>query len=100
AARIVTGRIVDSRYLAIRKGGGVEGRRLKRVLVEPEADRVLWLHVLCAPCARSGRPLWSRPALVEISEGSSFEIRTVTRPFARSLENAGVSKPVAVPVVR
>jgi hypothetical protein len=45
AARIVTGRIVNSSYFTIRKGGDVEARRLKRVLVEPEADRVLWLRV-------------------------------------------------------
>jgi hypothetical protein len=46
AARIITGRSVNSGYFTIRKGGGVEARRLKRVLVEPEADRVLWCHVL------------------------------------------------------
>src|SRR5215472_18877678 len=45
AARIVTGRLLNSGYFTIREGGGVEARRLKRVLVEPEADRVLWLHV-------------------------------------------------------
>src|SRR5262249_25312912 len=45
AARIITGRLVNSAYLTIREGGGVESRRLKRVLVEPEADGVLWLHV-------------------------------------------------------
>jgi hypothetical protein len=31
---------VNSGHFTIRKGGG-EARRLKRVLVEPEADRVL-----------------------------------------------------------
>src|SRR5439155_21870075 len=45
AARVVTGRLVNSGHFTIRKGGGVEARRLMRVLVEPEADRVLWLHV-------------------------------------------------------
>src|SRR4029077_10302052 len=45
AARVVTGRLVNSGHFTIRKGGGVEARRLVRVLVEPEADRVLWLHV-------------------------------------------------------
>src|SRR5205814_2727523 len=45
AARIVTGRLVNSGHFTIRKGGGVEARRLMRVLVEPEADRVLWFHV-------------------------------------------------------
>jgi len=45
AARIVTGRLVNGGYRTIRKGGGVEVRRLMRVLVEPEADRILWLHV-------------------------------------------------------
>jgi hypothetical protein len=43
-ARIVTGRLVNSGDFTIRKGGGVEARRLMRVLVEPEADRVLWLN--------------------------------------------------------
>src|ERR1035438_5288324 len=45
AARIVTGSLVNSGYFTIRKGDGVEARRRMRVLVEPEADRVLWLHV-------------------------------------------------------
>src|ERR1700692_256679 len=45
AARIVTGNLVNSGYFTIRKGDGVEARRFMRVLVEPEADRVLWLHV-------------------------------------------------------
>ena len=45
AARVVTGRLVNSGHFTIRKSGGVEARRLMRVLVEPEADRVLWLHV-------------------------------------------------------
>ena len=45
AARIITGSLVNRGYFAIRKGGGVEARRLMRVFVEPEADRVLWLHV-------------------------------------------------------
>ena len=45
AARIVSGGLVNSGYLAVRKGCGVEARRLMCVFVEPEADRVLWLHV-------------------------------------------------------
>src|SRR5262249_11182800 len=45
AARKVTGRMVNSGYFTIRKGGGVKARRVLRVLVEPEADRVFWLHV-------------------------------------------------------
>ena len=36
----------------IRKGGGVEARRLMRVLVEPEADRVLGLHLSVSPLGR------------------------------------------------
>src|ERR1700704_6406872 len=51
AARVVTGRLVNSGDFTIRKGGGVEARRLMRVLVEPEADRVLWLHVECSLCS-------------------------------------------------
>ena len=45
AARIVTGSLVHRGYFAIRKGCGVEARRLMRVFVVPKADRVLWLHV-------------------------------------------------------
>src|SRR4051812_5402445 len=45
AARIIIGSPVKSGYFAIREGEGVEARRLMRVLVEPEADRVLWFHV-------------------------------------------------------
>src|SRR5205823_14245835 len=44
AAGVVTRRLVNRGHFTIRKGGGVEARRLLRVLVEPEADRVLWLH--------------------------------------------------------
>ena len=51
AARVVTGRLANSGHFTIRKGGGVEARRLMRVLVEPETDRVLGLHarVLLVP---------------------------------------------------
>ncbi len=45
AAWIVSGSLVNSGYFTIRKGDCVEARRLMRVFVEPEADRVLWLHV-------------------------------------------------------
>jgi hypothetical protein len=36
---------VNNGYFTIWKGDGVKTRRLMRVFVEPEADRVLWLHV-------------------------------------------------------
>lgn len=49
AARIITGSLVNCGYLAIRKSGRIEERRLMRVLVEPEADRVLWLHIRVLP---------------------------------------------------
>src|SRR5205814_3967056 len=55
AARIVTGSLMNSGYFTIRKGVGVEARRLMRVFVEPEADRVLWLHAHVLLGARSGR---------------------------------------------
>src|SRR6202035_4977612 len=45
AARIITGSLVNRGYFTIRKGGCVEARRLMRIFVEPEADRVLWVHV-------------------------------------------------------
>src|SRR5437899_6671871 len=45
AARVVARCLVDSGHFAVRKGGGVEPRRVLCVLVEPEADRVLWFHL-------------------------------------------------------
>jgi hypothetical protein len=45
AARIVTRNLVNGGNFTIRKVGGVEARRLMRFFVEPEADRVLVLHV-------------------------------------------------------
>ena len=48
-----------SSYFAIGEGGRVEACRLLRVLVEPEADRILWLHivvVLALSCI-AGEPL-------------------------------------------
>src|SRR5882672_570018 len=45
AARVVARRLVDSGHFTIRKGGGVEPRRVLCVLVEPEADRVFRCHV-------------------------------------------------------
>src|SRR5262249_36339550 len=45
AAWIVTGTLVKRGYFPIRTGDCVEVRRLMRVFVEPEANRVLWLHV-------------------------------------------------------
>src|SRR5204863_5417493 len=55
--------LVNSDHFAIRKGGGIEARRRMSVLVEPEADRILWLHVFVLlvvdhsrpPCASSRR---------------------------------------------
>src|SRR5215471_3638384 len=45
AARVVPGCLMSSGYFTIRKGCGVEARRFMCVLVEPETDRVLRLHV-------------------------------------------------------
>src|SRR5512132_2603452 len=45
AAGVVTGRPVNRFHFTIREGSGVKARRLLGVLVEPETDRVLWLHV-------------------------------------------------------
>src|SRR5437870_3419670 len=61
AARVVARCLVDSGHFTIRKGGGVEPRRVLCVLVEPEADRVFRFHVSFLPklaalwnvCARS-----------------------------------------------
>src|SRR5437762_7647056 len=45
AARVVARRLVDSGHFTIRKGGGVEPRRVLCVLVEPETNRVFRFHV-------------------------------------------------------
>jgi len=36
---------VDRDDFTVRKRGGVKTRRILRVLVKPEADRVFWLHM-------------------------------------------------------
>src|SRR5688572_30484169 len=54
AAGVITGRPVNRADFTVRKRGGVEASRLLRILVEPEANRVLWLHVRVAPRARLG----------------------------------------------
>src|SRR5207248_10887175 len=54
------GRLVNRGHFTVRKGGGVEARRLDRVFVEPETNRVLWLHIRLLPCARSERSPRSR----------------------------------------
>jgi len=46
---------MNSGYFTIRKGGGVEARRLMRVLVEPEADRILWRQVRVLLMLEEGR---------------------------------------------
>jgi hypothetical protein len=51
AAWIVAGSLVNGGYFTIRKSNGVEARRLMRVLVEPEADRVLWLRFVFSLCS-------------------------------------------------
>src|SRR4029079_12404353 len=58
APRVVTGRLVNRGHLAIRKSGSVEARCLMRVSVEPQADRVFWLHVreLVCDCAGPHSP--------------------------------------------
>src|SRR5262245_59316333 len=45
AARVVRWRLVNRVHFTIRKGRGVEARSVMRVLVEPETDCVLWLHI-------------------------------------------------------
>src|SRR5262249_29201270 len=51
AVRIVTGGLVNSSHFTVRKRAGVEACRLQRVLVEPEADCVLGLHVRVSLCS-------------------------------------------------
>ena len=66
AARKVARRLVNGGHFAVREGGGVKARRLLRVLVEPEADGVLWLHVV-SPCARIGLSKHSLPWRLPLS---------------------------------
>src|SRR5205823_1121421 len=54
AARVVTRCLMNGGHFTVRKSCSVEARSFMRIFVEPEADRVLGLHRLCAPCARSG----------------------------------------------
>src|SRR6266498_216763 len=71
AARVVAGRLVNGGHFTIRKGGGVEARRVDRVLVEPETNRILWLHArgICkfwtadGSSSGDGRPLYCAPCL-------------------------------------
>ena len=56
--------------VTIREGGGVEARRLKRVLVEPEADCVLWLHVSILLVLGHGERQWSPGRSVSAARGS------------------------------
>jgi hypothetical protein len=52
AARVVTGRFVNSGHFTIRKGRRVEAGRILCILVEPEADRIFRLqsHEVSLPC--------------------------------------------------
>ena len=59
AARIISGGLVNTGYGTVRKGGGIEARRLVSVFVEPEADCVLWFHFRMLPVLKSGRMPWS-----------------------------------------
>src|SRR5262249_13846758 len=49
ATRKIARRLVDGGHMTIRKGGGIEVGRVLRVVVEPETDRVLRLHVRQLP---------------------------------------------------
>ena len=70
AAGLVAGRMVNSGHFTFRKGSGVKARRVMRVFIEPEADRVLWLHirvlyVLVGPTPRGLRQSASTSRLYE-----------------------------------
>src|SRR6187402_2224607 len=80
AAREVAGRLVNSRHLAVRKRRGIEARRLVRVLVEPEADRVGWRHGQLAPCSIS---CMQDPIAASNSSVASFETKAEA-PAARA----------------
>src|SRR6185312_9550724 len=55
AARIIGRRLVYRRHFTGRKSSGVEARRVKSILVKPEADRVFCFHLPKSPFAvRSG----------------------------------------------
>src|SRR5215472_18971141 len=62
--------MVNSGHFTFRKGSGVKARRVMRVFIEPEADRVLWLHirvlyVLVGPTPRGLRQSASTSRLYE-----------------------------------
>src|SRR4249920_2282618 len=73
AARVITGRLVNSGHFTVRKGGGVEARRLMRVLVEPEADRVLWLHLRVLLVSRRSSRV-SASSVLGFSRAASAEV--------------------------
>src|SRR6185312_6339140 len=69
AARVIGRRLVDGGHFTVRKCGGVELRRVKRVLVEPEADRVFRFHLsgspraILAPLEAGSNSAWLRKRL-------------------------------------
>src|SRR5215467_12045417 len=56
AARVIGRRLVDGGHFTARKGGGVEARRVKCVLVEPKADRVFRFHLRDSPWTTRSKP--------------------------------------------
>src|SRR5215469_4674055 len=46
AVRVIGRCLVDGDHFTVRKGGGVEVRRFKCILVEPETDRAFRFHLL------------------------------------------------------
>src|SRR5262249_54397269 len=63
AARVVPRCLLDSAHFTVRKGRGVEARRIKRVLVEPETDRVLWFHVRVLLVSQRGPAVIAKPCV-------------------------------------
>src|SRR5215203_827424 len=88
AARVVTGRVVNGRHVTVRKRGGVEARRLMRVLVEPEADRVLWLHLRISLC-------WVRPRL-DSPDIARVAFRIRAERDARGVPRPGAGRPTRI----
>jgi hypothetical protein len=59
------------------KGDGVEARRLMRVFVEPEANRVLWLHVRVLLVLDQGEGLGPCVPVLRLARGELRSFGTV-----------------------
>jgi len=86
----VTGRVVNSRHFTVRKGGGVEARRIMRVFVEPETNRVFRFHVRVCNWV-TGNPLGitEKYRLPSASHGEPMEEAAIAEQAIPSARQAG-----------